>query len=65
MLKEEEDLRRSRMKDLAIAVRFSRADKKSFMNFISQPADGKPKGISGYQYFKSRKGKSGIKKRKS
>lgn len=66
VLKEQEKTRLRNMQDLAIAVRFSRSSKKAFMSFISEAAGGnKPKGISGYQYFKMRKGNRGNKKRKS
>jgi hypothetical protein len=46
------------MQNMAIAMRFSRAGKQAFLNFVSPAVNGskaKPQGLTGYQYFRLKK----------
>jgi hypothetical protein len=50
-------IEQTKMQNMAIAMRYSQADAKHFMRFISNkshPGEIKKQGISGYQYFKGR-----------
>lgn len=64
MIRENEKTEKKKMQDLAIAMRISRADKKSFLNFISgDDRHTGPKGTNGYQYFKRFKAQ-GVRRKK-